>query len=137
MTKSELLEALKQEVSSEEYKNLRERRIPHLSEYNRQTMLELLSRTNVPSGDVSSDRVAALRTTLERYLAIYLADAKDSWKWIILPCIYLSFICNLPLHPREIVHYTITAKHGQVVYHCPMKSAEEGTACAFCVCERP
>ena len=113
-----------------------ENTIPHISQHNRRTMLEILAKTNAPEGEVSSAQVAALKNTLETYLGTYMADHPKSWKWIILPCVYLCFVCQLPLHPQEAVHYTAVQKNDTTLYFCPMREDVEGSVCHFCVCRK-
>ena len=103
MKKSVLLNQLKEAVSREEYEKLMTDTISDISQYNRRTMLEIMDSTESPEGEVSSDQIAALKNTLKAYLGTYMADHPESWKWIILPCIYLCFVCLLPLHPQEAV----------------------------------
>ena len=136
MKKSVLLKNLQESVSASEYRELLSDTVPHISNYNRQTILELMTRTAAPEGEIPDEKAAALRITLENYLGIYLADQKDSWKWIILPCLYLCFICSKPLHPQEIVHYTEASENGKTVYRCPMREEGIRSVCRFCVCER-
>lgn len=89
-----------------------------------------------PEGEVSSDQIAALKNTLKAYLGTYMADHPESWKWIILPCIYLCFVCLLPLHPQEAVHYTTKQEEDTTLYFCPMREDVPGSVCHFCVCRK-
>lgn len=134
--KSILLKNLQESVSVAEYRQLQLDAVPHISKYNRRTILELMARENAPEGEVPSEKVDALRITLENYLGIYLADQKESWKWIILPCLYLCFICGRPLHPQEVVHYTETTENGNPIYRCPMREEGVRSVCRFCVCKK-
>lgn len=135
MTKNILLEKLQNSISAGEYTALAENTIPHISEHNRTTLLEMMTSTSSDKTDVSVSKVESLKTTLENYLGIYLPEDKTCWKWIILSCIYLCFICNRPLHSRDSVHYTETHSNGEQIYYCPYKPKKEGTACSFCVCK--
>ena len=136
MKKSILLKNLQEAVSASEYHQLLQNTIPHISKYNRQTILELMNRSEAPEGEFSSKKADALRITLENYLGIYLPDQKGSWKWIILPCLYLCFICGKPLHPQEVVHYTEARENEKTVYRCPMRQEGVRSVCRFCVCEK-
>ena len=136
MKKSVLLNQLKEAVSREEYEKLMTDTISDISQYNRRTMLEIMDSTEAPEGEVSSDQIAALKNTLKAYLETYMADHPESWKWIILPCIYLCFVCQLPLHPQEAVHYTTIQKDNTTLYFCPMREDGEGSVCHFCVCRK-
>ena len=135
MITTELLKRLQTEVSMEEYHALQCSSVSWMSEHNRKTMLEMMARTECPEDAVDETSVCALRDILEEYLGRYLSDKKENWKWIILSCIYLCFICKRPLHGQESVKYTVQVKDGATVYYCPMKSREAGTACSFCVCQ--
>ena len=134
MTKATLLEKLKEAVTEEEARALSADTVPHISRFNRGTILEMLRRTQCPDGEVPEERVTALKTTLENYLSVYLPDNRAAWKWIILTCAYLCFICEQPLHPQEMAHYTRTVVDGSIRYVCPLRSTEAGSTCAFCVC---
>lgn len=102
MKKSVLLNQLKEAVSREEYEKLMTDTISDISQYNRRTMLEIMDSTEAPEGEVSSDQIAALKNTLKAYLGTYMANHPESWKWIILPCIYLCFVCLLPYIRRRL-----------------------------------
>ena len=135
MEKSVLLKKLKEEISEDEYKKLSVQDISHISEHNRKTILEMMECTEAAGGEISEERVETLKRILEDYLSIYLADRREDWKWIIISCLYLCFICSRPLHAQEAVHYTTTVRNNQTVYHCPLRSEEADTACSFCICE--
>lgn len=137
MTKKILLEKLKHSISHSEYTALTQNTLSHISEHNRHTLLEMMEFSVSDETNVSLQQVESLRTILENYLNIYLPDDRSSWKWIILSCIYLCFICNRPLHSKESVHYTENSVNGKTVYRCPCKSPEENTACSFCICQMP
>ena len=135
MDKSILLNHLQAAITAEEIRKLRDREIPRISEHNRKTLLEMMDRKEPVFGDTDANQVRTLCRILEDYLVRYLSGKESDWKWIILSCIYLSFICGLPLHAMDAAHYTVTEEHGTRTYHCPMKSTEPDTACAFCVCK--
>lgn len=134
MTKNTLLKKLQSSISAGEYTALTENTLPRICEHNRTTLLEMMTSTSSDEIDISISKVESLKTILENYLSIYLPEDKTCWKWIILASIYLCFICNRPLHSRESVHYTETSSNGEIIYQCPYKAKEEGTACSFCVC---
>lgn len=136
MQKSELLKALQNAISDAEYQALAARRVSHISAFNRRIMLEIRKRTDAPSDDVDAEQVQKLENILTAYLHIHFSEHPESWKWIILACIYLSFIQNLPLHPQEMVHYTTDIQDGKPLFFCPMKSLEADTACSFCICQK-
>lgn len=135
MTKNALLKKLKTAISASEYTALTENTLPHISEHNRTTLLEMMAATSSDETDISISKAESLKNTLENYLSIYLPEDKTCWKWIILSCVYLCFICGRSLHSRESTHYTETLVNGKTIYHCPCKSTEKGTACSFCICK--
>lgn len=135
MTKTALLQKLKQEITEEEYRMLSENRMPNISKFNRQVLLDMMHVDFVPEDEVSEEQVAALQNVLITYLGTYMADGKSSWKWIILTCSYLRFVCEKPLHPQNAVNYvTKTGKH-HTSYFCPAKDETIGSVCLFCVCK--
>ena len=135
MRKDELLRKLKGAISADEYRLLNDNEVPHISEFNRNTLLEMMRRTNTSCEEIATDQIDALRRALEKYLSVYLPENQAAWKWIILSCLYLRFVCELPMHPKEIVHYTRIEESGKSVYTCPARSFAEDSVCMFCVCE--
>ena len=136
MKSSTVLYALQQSVSTDEYHKLSDHTLPHISDFNRQMILDMLQLTSLPEEDIAQEKITALKNTLEEYLRVYLSDQEDAWKWIILSCIYRCFICHKPLHAQEMAHYVITYQHNVPVYYCPLKSTEGTTACSFCICQK-
>lgn len=134
MKKIELLQRLQKEISAGEYEMLIKNRVSHISQFNRQIILDIMSRNELPEGEVSTEQIAQLKNALESYLGLYMADTKDGWKWIVLSCIYLRFVQQLPLHPQEIVHYVVKTEKQIPVYYCPMKEETDNGVCSFCVC---
>lgn len=134
MKKTQLLQKLQQEISDEERQMLLENRISHISQYNRRILLDIMNTNEFLEGEISLEQIASLKNALEAYLEIYMTDARESWKWIILPCIYLRFIRHLPLHPQEIVHYVVQTENHIPAYFCPLKEETNGCVCSFCVC---
>ena len=122
MRKDELLRRLKGAISADEYHLLNDNQVPHISEFNRKTLLEMMQRTSSSDEEIAADKVAALRSALEDYLSVYLPENQAAWTWIILSCTYLRFVCELPMHPKEIVHYTSVVENGKSVYTCPARS---------------
>ena len=136
MTNTILLQLLKEAVSKEEYRKLSDRTLSHICEFNRSTILEMLQLTSLKEEKVSAEKMKELADILKNYLQVYLPDQQDAWKWIILSCIYLCFLCHKPLHSQEMAHYTAAYEKDEKVYFCPLKSAEDHTACVFCVCRK-
>ena len=131
-----LLHSLQKAVSEDEIFKLSNHILPHISEFNRSVILEMLQNKALLQEEISEKEITALKNTLENYLQIYLPEQKHAWKWIILSCIYRCFICHKPLHPQEMVHYVISFQNNKPTYYCPMKSADHDTACTFCICQK-
>lgn len=108
MENNRLLQILQRTVSEDEIDKLSAHTLPHISEFNRSVILEMLQDKLLAQEEISEEKVTALKNTLENYLQSYLPDQKEVWKWIILSCVYLCFICHKPLHPQEMVHYIIS-----------------------------
>ena len=136
MENNRLLQILQRTVSEDEIDKLSAHTLPHISEFNRSVILEMLQDKLLAQEEISEEKVTALKNTLENYLQSYLPDQKEVWKWIILSCVYLCFICHKPLHPQEMVHYIISQDNNQTIYYCHMKSVKADTACVFCICRK-
>ena len=136
MENNRLLQILQRTVSEDEIDKLSAHTLPHISEFNRSVILEMLQDKLLAQEEISEEKVTALKNTLENYLQSYLPDQKEVWKWIILSCVYLCFICHKPLHPQEMVHYIISQDNNQTIYYCPMKSVKADTAYVFCICRK-
>ncbi len=135
MQKSILLNKLRAAISEEEYRSLSENTLPCVSQFNRETLLEMKTRHSSSEKEIPIKQVSALRAALEDYLGIYLSDNPSAWRWIILSCIYLRFICEVPMHPAALVHFEKVKEQGEIVYYCPCKSEGKKDVCAFCVCK--
>ena len=133
MTKNKLMERLRARISPEEAVLLREGRGLVINEHNRATALELLSAPPA-EGDVPDAEIEKLEGILTGYLEEMLADKPEGWKWIILACVYLSYVAGRPMHPIEPAKIRIRQEEGKTVYYCPLRSPEEDTACHYCVC---
>ena len=136
MTKTELLKKLQASVTEKEYVALQNKQMNGISEHNRTTILHMMQQTEVSEDQVEETDVEDLDTILKTYLARYLPDGRDSWKWIILSCIYLGFIVRKPLHAQSMVQYTVRKKGNTTEYVCPAKSQGKDTACFYCICRK-
>lgn len=133
ITSKEFQALLVQQITAEE-RELLEKRTGSLiiSEYNRNTLLRMLDR-QVDSDDmVDKDRMIRLIRTLQNYLQTYMENQPEGHRWIILACLFLSGVVKEPMHPQAIVHWKQDSSG--MKYYCPAFSAEEGSACRFCVC---
>ena len=114
-----------EQISPEERRALLDNTIPHLSQFNRATILRMMDE----DPDVDGGRVRPLLNALQDYLNRYMSETPAAHKWIILPCIYLTFVLREPMHPQQIVGWE--KKDG--VYICPAR--DETGICRWCVCE--
>ena len=94
MENNRLLQILQRTVSEDEIDKLSAHTLPHISEFNRSVILEMLQDKLLAQEEISEEKITALKNTLENYLQSYLPDQKEVWKWIILSCVYLCFICH-------------------------------------------
>ncbi len=65
-------------------------------------------------------RASGLYETLRDYLTEYMAEQPEGWKYIILACLYLTFLSEWPMHPIDRLGIRVT--EGGTVYECPQKS---------------
>ncbi len=135
MTVNELMEKLRARISPEEEVLLREGRDLTINEHNRSTALELLA-APPKDGEAPEEEIARLEDILTGYLTEMLPEKPEAWKWIILACIYLSYVAHRPMHPIQAAKIQVREEAGETVYYCPMCSPEEDTACHFCVCRK-
>ena len=84
MENNRLLQILQRTVSEDEIDKLSAHTLPHISEFNRSVILEMLQDKLLAQEEISEEKVTALKNTLENYLQIYLPDQKEVWKWFII-----------------------------------------------------
>ena len=113
-----------EQISLDERQALLDNAIPHLSQFNRATILKMLDE----DPEVDEGRVLPLQTALQDYLNRYMSETPAAHKWIILPCIYLALVVREPMHPQQIVGWE--KEHG--VYIFPAR--DETGICRWCVC---
>ena len=80
---------------------------------------------------VNARDVIEMVDALNVFLEKYMADQPQGHKWIILSCVFLSFIAKEPMHPQSVVQWERDDK-GR--YHCPSATFEEGSLCKWCAC---
>ena len=135
MTKAELLKRLQEAVTWKEWKGLESDPDFPISKYNREFLLEMKQAEIKEKKRISMNQILKLRKLLRDFLAEYMADKPQWWKWIIMACIYLTYVAERPMHPIEVVGAKTEIVDGKTTYKCPMKSKEKGTVCDYCVCE--
>ena len=102
-----------------------------INDFNRAVCLRLLDQECTDDSPVSLADAEELRGDLEAYLKEYMQDKPEGHKWIILACLYLTFVEHLPMHPQHAAKWI--EKGGR--YYCPSMEPESIT-CRFCMCER-
>ena len=101
-----------------------------ISAFNREVCVRLMVDESIGGGTVSAENVEALKEDLRNYLAEYMADRPEGHKWIIIACLYLTFIERLPMHPQKAAGWI--EKDGK--FYCP-SMAPESITCGYCMCE--
>ena len=104
-----------------------------ISAYNRNTILRMANVNNLSEGLISCKKIISLTKLLQAYLDLYMKEQPSGHKWIILCCLFLTFIVKEPMHPQEIVHWVKAEDNG--TYYCPEHSSGEGSVCCYCVCK--
>ncbi len=135
ITKKQLLEQLAGHISDAERVALEDDgRELVISRYNRATVLKLLSmkESGADYGPIAVDTalVDGFKRALEEYLDRYMWEQPEGHKWIILSCLFLTFIVREPMHPQEIVHWERLGD----LYQCPSREMQAGSLCRWCVC---
>lgn len=137
MTKSRLLKQLLQAISNEEWKALEQDTSLPVSTFNRQVLLELKTASieNTETGaDILEADVSDLCISIKDYLREHLPEKLESWKWILISCVYLTFLAERPMHPIDFSDIKVTSANGQTVYECSWKRDKNNTLCRYCVC---
>ena len=128
------LEKLKQDLCSRitksEWTKLEEAdKSLYINEFNRSVMLRM--KTAAPGeGSADPKDLKALEDDLAAYLNEYMADHPEGHKWIIIACLFLTFIERRPMHPQSAAGWT--EKDGR--FYCPHK-VEDSLTCRYCACE--
>ena len=131
MTVSELKNELASQISNEEADALRSGRSLCINDFNRKVCVRLLDNERVDETAVPAERIEHLNKELSDYLKQYMADKPEGHKWIILACLYLTYVEHLPMHPQSAA--TWIEKDGK--YYCAAMVPESIT-CSSCVCEK-
>ena len=135
-TRGELLSALCCEIDEVAREALRSGS-PGLAinEANRNTMLRMLeTETAAQNLEIPVDAASAreLANSLEAYLQQYMADQPEAHIWIILACLFSSFIAEEPMHPQGPAGWVEVAPGS---YECPAREDVPGSLCLWCVCK--
>ena len=131
MTVSELKDQLASQISSAEAEALRNGGELSINDFNRKVCVRLLDNECADETAVPAERIEHLKKELSDYLKQYMADKAEGHKWIILACLYLTYVERLPMHPQS--EATWIEKDGK--YYCAAMVPESIT-CSSCVCEK-
>ena len=136
-------------LSTDEWKELKlndpvilKGRAPSLpvSEFNRQQLLRLKSlfvrgaEGKYRLRDVDTDMAEHLEKNLKEFLDDNMADQPEAHKYIIVVCLYLTFVEREPMHPQEATGWEKVTDGGKTVYYCPYKN--DSITCSYCVCRK-
>ena len=135
-TRGEFLSALCQTIDETSRKALRDGS-PSLiiNEANRNTMLRMLeleSAAQSLGGPIDATSARELASSLEAYLQNYMTDQPEAHLWIVLACLFSSFIVEEPMHPQGPADWEEVAPGA---YICPAREDVPGSLCRWCVCE--
>lgn len=135
ITKSELLKRILKEISQEEWNALEEHpKTLCISAFNRQTLLEA-RKVSCKEGTAQINRIEELYQVTSDYLNEQMRERPEGHKWILLSCLYLTFLAERPMHPQEIVKYRREENDAGIRYFCPCKDESAGSVCLYCVAE--
>ena len=131
MTNKELLFRLRSKISDDERRALADSSEDlYISDFNRKVIFQMLGCDVLESEETPGENVRELAEDLAKYLDEYMADHPEGHKWIIIACLYLTFIEKLPMHPRKAVKW----QENDGEYICPSKE-ESSVTCRYCVCK--
>ncbi len=127
-----LLAYLKGLISPETAASLNDAASPLvISAWNRETLLRMLAYGSEAEREISPAAASELARSVKAYLEQYMAEAPEGHDWIIISCLFLSFIVNEPMHPQAAAHWE---KIGENEYLCPMFEPGSASTCRWCVC---
>ncbi len=131
MTVSELKKELASQISSAEAEALRSGGALTINDFNRNVCVRLLDNDCTDDSPVPAGRIESLKKELSDYLKQYMAEKPEGHKWIILACLYLTYVERKPMHPQTAA--TWIERDGK--YYCAAMVPESIT-CSSCVCEK-
>ena len=104
MENNRLLQILQRTVSENEIDKLSAHTLPHISEFNRSVILEMLQDKLLAQEEISEEKITALKNTLENYLQIYLPDQKRSGNGSYCPVsISVLYATNRCIHRKWFI----------------------------------
>lgn len=135
ITKTELLHKLQSGVSETEWKEFLENPEFPISKYNRITLMEMKDAKVGQEKEVSVNEILKLRRLLKDFLSEYMKEKPEWWKWIIIVCVYQTYVAEKPMHPIEVMKIRVRNEAGKTIYECPGKTEDKNTVCYYCVCQ--
>lgn len=103
----------------------------HVSSFNKKVLTNL-AYTEF-TGEVDDKDVATAEDLLRSFLHETWPEEPQAHKYVIHSCLALAFLFEKPLHPQEVVQYTVREAGGREKYYC--RYHEKGTICDFCAAE--
>ncbi len=58
-------------------------------------------------------------------------EEPEAHKFVVLACLVLTYLKEVPMHPKDRVQYKIVEHDGIKEYHCPAKT--DGVICNYCI----
>ena len=133
---AELKHCLESSISSREWESL-ENNDPdvYISAFNRSVILGMRS-DDIGDGPASigdgpataASDIYKLSVYLKDYLDEYLSDRPEAHKWIIMVCLYNTFVKRVPMHPQDAAHWRTVGG----IHYCPSKN--DSVICRYCCC---
>ena len=102
----------------------------YISAFNRQVLLRMLRNNGNEGPDADEQAVRELTADLTAFLNACMADHPEGHKWIIIACLYLTFVEKLPMHPQEAAKWQKVDGR----FLCPSQ-VKDSLICQYCVCE--
>lgn len=136
MTKKELAENIIGSIDKIQWQQLKDGGIEiPVSEHNRKVLLELEESSEEFTGDVSRSDVEKLSASVYEFLKEVWAEEPEAHKFVVLACLALTFIKEIPMHAKEKVNYREeVGENGEREFFCSAKT--DSVICNFCVAKK-
>ena len=116
ITKPDLLRQLINAITDDEWTQLAQNRLLSISEFNRSVLLEMKAADAANGSDTIKEAdLNGLYKAVKEHLEEHLSDKPDGWKWIIISCIYLTYIAERPMHPIDLMDIKEAFEDGERV----------------------
>ena len=134
MTNKELLDSLKNAVNCDmKQKLIQNSQELIIGQANRKTMLRMLEYELDEETKIDGKSVETLKCMFEDYLDKYMADKPQGHIFIVICCLFSTFIVKEPMHPQ---HASNWQRIGENEYRCPYYDDALNSLCNWCVCEK-